>query len=153
MDKTEFQAFLAAFIGAYYNNSQSTRYPDTFLIPSDDFNGLATAADETFPLKTKLERIKEVMHTYLMDGREAKVLPLAYAQKANNADYINSGTGFNRYVLYCRADSESIRMDIPNDFLTTVYDTVEGFFYSSAAYGSFSGVKAYRPREVLYFDF
>ena len=43
-------------------------------------------------------------------------------------------------------------MDIPNDYTTTLQDTIEGFTYSSAAYATFTGAKAYRPKEMLYFD-
>lgn len=151
MTSTEFQNFLAGFISAYHTNSNSTAYPDTFVIPSDDFNGLATAVDETFPLTNRLERITSTLRIISMNP-SAKVMPLAYAQQAQNAGFINGATGYNRYVLYRANDSESLRMDIPNDYTTTIFDTIEGFHYSSAAYGSFTGAKAYRPKEMLYFD-
>lgn len=151
MTPAEFQTFLGAFIAAYHTNSDSTAYPDTFVIPSDDYNGLAQAVDETYNLKSRLQRVREAMVEITMD-ENCKVLPLAYAQQARNAGFINGATGYNRYTLYRRSDDESLRMDIPNDFTTTLQDTIEGFNYSSAAYGSFTGCKAYRPKEVLYFD-
>lgn len=149
MTETQFNSFLGGFLSDYFDNSDSTILPDTFVIPTEDFLGLGTAVSENFGLKSRLQRIEE---TVKMVGNENfKVLPLAYANKARNLSVLGSGTGLNRYTLL-RYDEESIRMDIPVDYTTTVQDTINGFNYQSVGYGEFTGVKAYRPKEMLYFD-
>jgi hypothetical protein len=57
----------------------------------------------------------------------------------------------NRYTLLSY-DEDSLRMDIPVDYTNTLQNTVNGFNFQSAAYGQFTGLKAYRPKEMLYFD-
>jgi hypothetical protein len=144
MNATEFQAFIGGIMPAYFNNSNNTALPNMFVIPTDDYLGLANSTDESFPLKSRLERMEEAFKAVTMNAN-FKILPLAYANKARNA------LGVNRYTLY-RYDEETLRMDIPVDYTTTTTDTINGFQYNSVAYGEFTGLKAYRPAEVIYFD-
>ncbi len=131
---------------AYFANSNSTVLPDTFIIPTSDYLGLASSADETFPLKSKLERIIEAFRA-MTGNMEFEVKPLAYADSTNN------DLGVQRYVLYRRNDATSLTAEVPVDYTTTIFDTVNGFQYESVAYGQFSSVEAFRPLEMLYFDY
>ena len=151
MTPAEFQAFLAQILDDYYANANNTVLPDTFVIPTADYLGLGTAVDETFNMKSRLQRIKESFAEITMNPN-FKVMPLAYAQKERNSAILNPGTGFNRYTLYRSSDEESLRMDVPVDYTTTIADTFDGFHYNSVAYGQFSGCKSYRPQEMIYFD-
>lgn len=144
MTPTEFQAFISAVLPAYFTNSNSTTLPDTFVIPTDDYLGLISAVDETFNIKSRLERIQEAMVAATANAN-FKVLPLAYSQLERN------GLGQNRYVMY-RQDVSSLSMEIPVDYTTTIQDTINGFQYESVGYGQFSGVEAFRPAEMIYFD-
>ena len=146
MNATEFQAFLANVIDAYYQNSNSTVYPDTFILPTDDFNGLATAVDEGFPLKTRLGRLKEAF-VDVTGNADFLIKGVSYCQSENN------NLSLNRYVMYRRNDETSLYMDIPVDYTTTVNDTINGFDYNAVSYGQFSGCNITRPAEVLYFDY
>lgn len=148
MTATEFQTFLRTILPAYRTNSAYTAYPTHFIIPEDDFNGLATAVDETYPLKTRLARLIESF-TLLTGNPDFKVLPLAYANQANNATV--SGLNKNRYTLL-NYDLDSIRMDIPVDYTNTMQNTLNGFQFQNVAYGQFTGVQAYRLPEIMYFD-
>jgi hypothetical protein len=74
------------------------------------------------------------------------ILPLSYAQKAI------SGLSVDRYVMY-NYDSDSLAMNIPVDYTSTLANTINGFQWENAAYGQYTSVKAFRPKEVLYFDF
>jgi len=152
MNASEFQALLAGLFGAYNVNSDSTAMPDTFVIPTDDYLGLVSSVDETYPLKSRLERLSEAGKLATMNP-SFEVVPLAYAQAAKNAEFLGGGSGLNRYILYIRSDRQSLRMDVPVDYTQTITDTVSGFDYSSVAYGGFTGCKAYRPAEMLYFDY
>jgi len=146
MTATEFQAFLANVLPSYYANANSTILPDTFVMPTDDFLGLGSAVDETFNIKSRLERLIESFQQ-MTGNPDFKVMPLAYSQVANN------DLGVTRYAMYRRNDATSLTMEIPVDYTTTIYDTVNGFSYNSVGYGQFSGLQSYRPLEMLYFDF
>lgn len=148
MTASEFQAFLAGLLEAYRANAQRTAQPTHFIIPEDDFNGLATSVDETYPLKSRLDRILEGLRL-MTNNPNFKVLPCAYAMKSINAAI--TGLNKNRYVLL-NYDEDSVRMDIPVDYTNTMQNTLNGFTFQNVGYGQFSGVQAYRPREVLYFD-
>jgi len=151
MTATEFQAFLKAVLAAYYTNSDNTVLPDSFVIPTDDYLGLGTAVDETFNMKSRLQRLKESF-AEITQNPNFMIKPLAYAQKERNSDFLGAGSGLNRYTLYRSQDEESLRMDIPIDYTPTIQDTFDGFSYQSVAYGQFTGSKAYRPKEMIYFD-
>lgn len=152
MNASEFQALLAGLFGAYNVNADSTAMPDTFVLPTDDYLGLVSSIDETYPLKSRLERLSEAGKLATMNPA-FEIMPLAYAQADKNSEFLGSGSGLSRYILYRRSDRQSLRMDVPVDYTQTITDTVSGFDYSSVAYGGFTGCKAYRPKEMLYFDF
>jgi len=144
MSSTEFNTFLSTVLPVYFANSNSTVLADTFVMPMADYLGLASAVDEGFPLKSRLERLYEVFQTYVP---AFAIEGLVYSSAANN------NLGVNRYVMYRSNDPSSLTFEIPVDYTTTIYDTVNGFNYSSVGYGQFASVEAYRPLEMLYFDF
>ena len=148
MTETQFQALLSKIIGDYRTNSSNTSMPTHFVIPEVDYNGLAVAVSENFGLKSKLERLLDTFRTITMNPN-FKVLPCAYADKVNNADVV--GLNKNRYTLL-NYDEDTLRMDIPVDYTNTLQNTVNGFSFQNAGYGQFTGVRAFRPKEVLYFD-
>lgn len=151
MTPTQFEAFLGGVIGAFQTNNNFTAMPNRFIIPTDDYNGLASAVDETYPLKSRLERILEAFRTITMNP-DFKVLPLAYAMAGNNAGKAGlPAEGVNRYVLL-NYDEDSIAMHIPLDYTNTMAGTVNNFQFQNVGYGQFTGVYAFRPLEVLYFD-
>lgn len=140
-----FQSFIAAFVGAYRANTGSRNYPDTFVIPASDWDGLGRAASTTHPNISRREYlIKEFREA--TRNPNAQVLPLAYGDAADN------NLGVTRYVMY-RNDEDTLSMNIPVDYTSTVAGTFNGFSFESAAYGQFTGVEIYRPKEVLYFSF
>ena len=59
MNATEFQALLAGLFTSYNTNCNSTAMPDTFVLPTSDYLGLVSSVDETYPLKSRLERLVE----------------------------------------------------------------------------------------------
>lgn len=148
MSASEFAAFVAAIIGAYRVNCNYTAMPNAFIIPEADFTGLAAPVSETYPMNTKFDYLLQVFR--MITGKpDFKILKLAYADKANNVDV--SGLNKNRYTLL-NMDDDTIRMDIPVDYTNTLQNTINGFHFQNVGYGQFSGVQAYRPLEVLYFD-
>lgn len=148
MSDTEFEALIQGLLSAYRTNAAFTAMPTHFIIPEADYNGLAVATDENFAMKTKLERLLDTFRL-LTRNQNFEIMPLAYADQANNADV--SGLNKNRYVLM-NYDEDTVRMDIPVDYSNTLQNTVNGAQYANVGYGQFTGVKAYRPKELLYFD-
>ena len=144
MSAAEYQAFVGAIYAAYREHCDYTAEPDVFIIPESDYNGLAAAVDPNFPIKTKLEYLKDAFR--LIVGHEVEIKKLAYADAAR------SGLNVQRYVLLHK-DADSLAMNIPVDYTATLANSINGFHWENAAYGQFTGVKVFRPKEVLYFDF
>lgn len=147
MTEAEFTVFIAGLLTAFWNNSNNTEMPDTFVMPTADYLGMAVPYSSTFPNISKLEYLLNALKK--MTANEGfKILPLAYAQADRNAA---RGINKNRYVLY-KNDPETLRMTIPVDF--TMYDagTSNNIFWQQPAVGQYSGVLINRKPEVLYFD-
>ncbi len=148
MDPTEFQNFLARIQGEFFTTTNSTATFNKMVIPTTDYLGLANSVDETFPLKSRLQRLNESFQL-ITDNPNFKVQSSAYSIAVNNE--IDGPSGKNRYAFY-RDDVETLRMDIPIDFTQMNWDTLEGFNFYSVAYGQFSAVALLRPLEMLYFN-
>lgn len=149
MTASEFNTFVQGVVEAFRNNCSRTAMPNMFVIPEDDYNGLASPTTETYFGGTKLTWLLEVFKT-ITQNQNFKILPLSYAMKSVNAGYTNLNK--NRYVLY-NNDEETLRMDVPVDYTATLQNTLNGFTYQNVGYGQFTGVVAYRPKEILYFDY
>ena len=150
MDAATLNTFVAGLIKAYFDNTGSTALPDTFIIPYSDFFGLQTLTPGTvgtFPIP----RISYLENAFKAASQNPnfRILPLAYADSANNTAW---GVGKQIYQLY-RMDSESVRMDIPVDYTVTQANTINNFQFQSAAYGQFTGVHFYRNLEGLQFAY
>jgi hypothetical protein len=148
LNVSDFQTFVANVVQAYRSNCNYTAYPTHFIIPEADYNGLASAVDETFNLKSRITRLQEVFSELTMNP-SFKIKPLAYANKLNNAAV--TGLNKNRYTLL-NYDEDSVRMDVPVDYSNTMQNTINGYQFENVGYGQFSGVLAYRPLEMLYID-
>lgn len=146
MSDAQYQTFVAGVYEAYRSNANRTAKPDKFIIPEGDYNGLITPVNTNFAITSKLEYLEKAFRT-ITGNANFKVLPCAYADAANNSGYV----GHNRYVL-TNGDADSIRMDIPVDYTNTVQNSINGFQFQNVGYGQFTGCKAYRPLETLYFD-
>lgn len=149
MSTAQFAAFVAAVVASYQSNCAYTAMPTHFIIPQDDWLGLATPVSPTYPFNSKLEYLKKAFAEIVPGG--IKLLPLVYAMPTYNSAIIGGG-GLHRYCMY-RYDPETLRMDIPVDYTVTQPNTLNNFQFQDAGYGQFTGVGVYRPLEVLYFDF
>ena len=148
MTNAEFQSLLAGLIEAYRANSKRTAMPSHFIIPEKDYNGLANSVDETFPLKSRLERLEDSFRA-ITKNQNFQVLSLAYADKEQNLGTAVGGK--NRYVLL-NYDEDSLAMHLPVDYTNTLAGSIDNFSYQNVGYGQFTGAKAYRKDEVLYLD-
>ncbi len=149
MTSSEFNTLLEQIMGAYQINANYTRMPSHFTIPYLDYVGLASFPDATYPLKTKLEILRDAFRTLTMNPA-FEIQPVAYADQVNNATM--TGLNKNRYTLYRGNDDTSLRMDLPLDYNVTIANTFNGMDMENIGYGQFTGARAYRPLEMLYFD-
>ena len=147
MSASEFNTFISTIISAYLTNANSTVLPDTFVIPLSDWVDLAGPVSETYPNVMKIEWLQKAFDKICQ--KKVNILPLAYCEASQNA---SRGVNMNRYALY-RKDLETIRMDVPVMYTSTAPNTANNFQFQNVAYGQFTGVKAYRPLEVLYYDY
>lgn len=150
MTAAEFNTFVGAVYEAYRSNAAQTAKPTHFIIPEADYNGLINFPDATYPLKNRLQLLEEAFKT-ITQNPNFKILPNSYGDLAINAGSQVHATGLNRYVLL-NYDEDSVRMDIPVDYINTLANSVNSFQFNNVGYGQYTGVKAYRPKEMLYFD-
>ena len=137
--------FIAAILNSYRIQCNRTAWPTHFIVPEDDFLGMATPSSAQFPIKSILELMLETFK--VMTGNpNFKVLPCSYAMKSY------SGLSKNFYTLL-NYDDTSIRMSIPVDYTNTTAFTVEGINYQNGAYGQFTGVQLVRQLECYQFGF
>lgn len=145
MNPSELKVMTASLIEAYRSNVNRTAWPTRFIIPESDYNGLASQASPDFPIKSTLQLLEE-MFQVITRNKDFKILPLAYG------DVAYSGYSFQQYVLL-NYDEESIRMDIPLDYTNTLANSIDNFSFQNVGYGQFTGVLAYRPLELIYFQY
>lgn len=141
------KTFCATILEAYRSNCMRTAWPTHWIIPESDFNGLASQASADFPIKSTLQLLEEMFKTITMN-ENFKILPCAYADPAYHSD-VASIAGKHIYTLL-NYDEKSLRMDIPVPYTNTLANSLNNFQFENAAYGSFTGVQAYRTQEMLY---
>lgn len=142
LSAANFNTFVGAIWEKYRANCAYSAKATHFILPEADYNGLVGWPDSTYPLRTKLELLTEAFKT-VSGNNNFKILPNAYANKANN------GTGNNIYVLL-NYDETSVKMDLPIDYTMTQSGTVNGFTWENVAFGQFTGVAAIRDKEMYY---
>lgn len=147
MSETEFTAFVAGLLPAYFANSNDTTLPDTFVIPNSDYLGLGVPYSSSFPNISKLQYMLDFLQK-MTGNPNFQILGLSYAQSNRNT---NRGIAKNRYTLY-KNDPETMKMAIPVDFTMLEADTTNKINWQQAAYAQYSGVLVNRKREVLYLD-
>lgn len=148
MTETQFKAFVAGALSAYFTNSNDTEdKPDTFVIPASDYLGLVSPTSATFMNISKIEYLNNAFQK-ATDNPNFQIKGLAYAQANRNAD---RGINKNRYVLY-KNDPKTMKMTIPVDFTMLEAGTANNFNWTQPAHGQYSGLLINRKREVLYLD-
>lgn len=146
MTAAELSTFLGVILSLYRTNCAHTAMPSHFIIPETDYLGLAIPSSADFPLKSKLEVMRETLAVMTGKG-DFKILPCAYADFANSGSLLSR----QRYALY-NYEEESLRMDIPVDYTNTLANSIDNFSFQNVGYGQFTGALAYRPKELMYFD-
>lgn len=144
MTSTEFNAFISDAIAAYFTNSNNTMMPNCFMLPTRDLLGTVGFVAENQPFQSKLEVLEKAFKA-ATGNPSFQVKATQYGDKSTNS------LGQNRYALYNNSN-DTLEMNIPVDYTSTSFGTVNNFDFTNVAYGQFSGVIAKRPAEILYFD-
>jgi hypothetical protein len=146
----DFQTFVSLVMANYFSNSNNTRLPTHFEIPMDDYLGLAVFVNPAYPLAGSMlidcleNAFKKIC------GPNFTIYGCLYGKMTVNAGFWATN-GTQRYVLY-RKDPKSLRMDLPMDFILAAPVPVGPVTFEGLGYGQFTGVVAFRPAEILYFD-
>lgn len=146
LSTVDLKAFCAAVLNVYRANAVRTAWPTHFIIPESDYLGLAAPVSADFPIKSVLQQLEEAFT--VMTKKPFKILPCVYGDHGA----AGSGETYQQYALL-NYDEKSLRMDIPVDYTNTLANSLDNFSFQNAGYGQYTGVKAYRPLEMLYFRF
>jgi hypothetical protein len=148
MTASTFATFVATLIGDFLSNAQQTVFPNTLIIPQDDYAGLATPVSSTYPNISMLAYLQQAFDM-IVPGGKFKILPSAYA--IGSAACGGSAIGHHRYMLY-RRDIDTLFMELPVDYQVTAAGTYNNFQFQDVAYGQYAGVSILRPLECKYYD-
>ena len=146
MSTASFMTFVAGILGAYLTNCNQTVWPDTFVIPQDDYAGLGVAVSQNYPNITMLSYLQQAFDKIC--PKKVKIMPSYYGMTAANGGAY--GIGKQAYLLY-NNDIDTIFMELPVDYVVTPYGTYNNFNWQDAAYAQYTGVQAIKPLEVLMF--
>jgi hypothetical protein len=148
MSTSQFQSFVATIIGDFLSNANQTVFPNTLVIPQDDYAGLATPVSGAFPNISMLAYLQQAFDMIVPSGK-FRILPSAYA--IGTAATGGSSIGHHRYCLY-RRDIDTLFMELPVDYQVTAAGTYNNFQFQDVAYGQYAGVSILKPLEVKYYD-
>ena len=143
MNFNEINVFVANVLEKYRKNCNRTAYPNVFLIPESDYNGLSAQVSPQFPLKNKFQMLQEAFD--LIARKHVAILPCVYADQEYNK------LGLTRYALYNK-DMDSIKLVKAIDYTPTMFNNIDGWNLVNTAFARVGGVFVNRPQEILYFD-
>lgn len=149
LSAANFSTLVATILAAYFSNSNSTVLPDTFEIPMSDYLGLVAPVSPDFPVVSKLQYLKDAFKA-ATGKANFEIYGCAYGDAAHNAGYVSAG-GKYRYCLY-QNTPDTLKMDLPVDFVLTPAGTSNNFQWQGIGAGQFTGAVAYKPAQMLYFD-
>ena len=143
MSITQLTNFAKTAISTFFTNSNSTTFPNTWLMPTSDYMSLGVPINPEYPIGT----IREFLERAFIDAgapADFKILHTVYNNTA-------SSTGVGRHVLYNR-DSDVLTMYIPRPYTPYPLYPVGSLDMISDAEMQFTGVWVKRPAEMLYMD-
>lgn len=143
MTMEQLNNFAKTAISTYFAHTNSTVFPNTWLMPTSDFMTLGTQFSPQFPVKSVREILEEAFRA---SGAPAdfRIVHTVY----NNT----AGTGGNpRHVLYNR-DADTLTMYLPKPYTPYPLYPTGSLDMISDAEAQFTGVWVKRPQEVLYLD-
>lgn len=143
MTITQLTNFAKTAISTYFANTNSTVFPNTWLMPTADYMSLGVPVNPEFPIGTIREFLEKA---FIAAGAPAdfKILHTVYNNTA-------STSGKGRHVLYNR-NADTLTMAIPKPYTPYPLYPVGALDTISDAEMQFTGVWVKRPNEILYMD-
>lgn len=152
MSYSQLATFQQNAIQNYRANCNYTAYPSHFIIPESDFNGLMAQSSPQFPLKSVLQLLEEGFQV-ITHNKNFKILPNIYAQVSISGSGVLPSQAATQMYVFLNYDEESLKMEIPLDYFTTLANSINNFQFQSAALGQFTGVLTLRSLELYYAGF
>lgn len=130
-------------ISTYFANTNSTVFPNTWLMPTATYMSLGVPINPEFPIGTVREYLEKA---FTAAGAPAnfKILHTVYNNTAGTG-------GRGRHVLYNR-DPQTLTMYIPKQYTPYPLYPTGSLDMISDSEMQFTGVWVKRPNEVLYLD-
>ncbi len=154
MSTAEWSTFVGGVLADYQKGCNYTAMPNRFAIPLSDFLGLGKPLNPDFPLagSSVINLIREIFKD-MTGNKDFQVLPLKYGDHdVRDIETPSNATNYGKqvYALY-NSDIDSMRMDVPVGYTSTVQNTTDGFTWQNIGYGSHTGLVLTRPAELMYF--
>lgn len=144
MTTAQLNNFAATAVATFWANSNSTAFPNTLLMPTQDLGGLATFISSSYPVGETRKEFLERAFKAAGAPQDFKILHAAYGNTAGTG-------GTARYVLYNR-DADVLKMYLPKPYTPYPLYPTGSLDMISDAEAQFTGVWAKRPKEILYMD-
>lgn len=135
--------FAKTAISTYYANTNSTVFPNTWLMPTAEYMSLGVPINPEFPIGTIREFLEKA---FVSAGAPAdfKILHTVYNNTAGTAQK-------GRHVLYNR-DDDALTMYLPKPYTPYPLYPTGALDMISDSEAQFTGVWVKRPNEILYMD-
>ena len=144
MTTAQLTNFATTAMSTYFALTNSTVFPNTMVIPTNDLAGLATYISSTYPVGETRKEFLERAFKAAGAPADFKILHTVYNQTAGTS-------GAPRYVLYNR-DADTLTMHLSKPYTPYPLYPVGALDMISDAEAQFTGVWAKRPQEILYMD-
>ncbi len=135
--------FAKTAISTYFANTNSTVFPNTWLMPTSTFMALGVPINPEFPIGTVREYLEKAF-TAAGAPADFRILHTVYNNTAGTG-------GRGRHVLYNR-DPQTLTMYIPKQYTPYPLYPTGSLDMISDSELQFTGVWVKRPNEVLYLD-
>ena len=135
--------FAKTAVATYFENTSSTVFPNTWLMPTSDYMALGVPVNPEYPIGTVREFLE---NAFKIAGAapDFKILHTVYNKTAGVQ-------GANRHVLYNK-NADTLTMYIPKPYTPYPLYPVGSLDMVSDAEAQFTGVWVKRPAEILYMD-
>jgi len=157
LSETEMKNFISVILDVYSSNSKIKIFPDTFIVPFNDYVGwgvpfaAATASGTTSGVTVNRTILNYLLETLkeMTNNPGFKILPVAYAEASNMSEYV--GENVNRYMLYKKND-DSLKFHVPQELRQSNIVQTTGTTFTMSVYGQIAGISCGRPENILYLD-
>lgn len=144
LQDTALKKIVATMTGKFTLQANYTAQPNRLLLPYSVYNSLSQFNSIQFPMMSLLELLEKNFKDST-GNQDFKILWSPYCETEKN------GTGNDIYVLY-RKDPDVLVLDIPVEYDTTAFNTIDNYTFYNVGYGQVGGVRVFRPQEILYFS-